>query len=46
VIGWLVLVGVALAFALVTRRSTALVSLVLLALPAVYVWYGVRYGTR
>jgi hypothetical protein len=45
VIGWLVLVAVALAWALVTRRGTAWAALAILGLPAAWLWLGVRYGT-
>ena len=46
VIGWMVAFAAALALALVTRRAAAWVALGLLALPAVYVWYAVEYGSN
>ncbi len=44
VLGWFV--AFAAALALVTRRAGAWIGVALLALPAVYLYVGVRYGSR
>jgi hypothetical protein len=45
-VGWIVVFSVALALALTTRRALAWAAFALLAIPAAYVIYAIRYGTR